>query len=134
MNRQILLAFPHERVEYAFVLKTQALVEINCAMVCFSHSQGQRGKVPLAEVCPRAGQQCFSNAMRTVLGKHANLGDVSYIVPDTGTENQADHVMKWLAERDKRRLRIEYPTTGEAHDIVQEAQRAAESAVLVVDF
>ena len=49
-------------------------------------------------------------------------------------ENEADQRARTAIEDNKRRLGIESPAPGEAHDVVEKAQRAGQSAVLIVDL
>src|SRR4029077_11349622 len=63
-----------------------------------------------------------------------DLGHMPDIVADARTEDKANQASGLAIDCHERRFRIEDSATGEAHDVIQEAQRAAEGVVLVVDL
>jgi len=61
-------------------------------------------------------------------------GDQRPVTEEPPTSPEPDQALRALVHGDKRRLRIENTAPRKADDVVQESQRTAQGAVLVVDF
>ena len=66
-------------------------------------------------------------------GSDAELGNVGNVVGDAGTENHGDEGTGGAVAEDPGVVGFEDAAAGEADDVVEEAERAVEGAVLVVD-
>ncbi len=66
--------------------------------------------------------------------QHTYLSHVPNVVAHARAQNDPRERVRFPIDRDERRFRIKRPAAGKANDIIQKTQRAAECAVLVVDF
>src|SRR5260370_21357593 len=89
---------------------------------------------PVAEILGRGVQQSFAEAGRAVCGEHAHLSDVPNVGTYPRAEDQADQRLAAALEDHEGCLGVESAASGEAHDVVEKAQRAGEGAVLIVDL
>src|ERR1700687_3212706 len=88
----------------------------------------------VAEILGCGGQQSFAEAGRAVFGEHAHLSDVPNVGTHPRAEDQADQGLVAALEDHEGCLGIESAASGEAHYVVEKAQRAGEGAVLIVDL
>ena len=110
-----------------------AEIEGDGAVVLLGDGEGEFGEAAGGEIVIAAAQEMLADAVAAVLGQGADLGDVADVVPDAGAEQDSDGGLGGTVDGDERGGRVEDSAAGKAHDVVEEAERAGDGAVLVVD-
>src|SRR5450631_362229 len=59
---------------------------------------------------------------------------MAYVAAHARAQDQADQTLRLTIQGYERRLGVEHAASREPHDVIEEAQRSAESMVLVVDL
>src|SRR5208337_3854753 len=127
-------SFPDEAVEGVEVLEAEAVVESEGAVVLLGDGEGEGGEAAGGEVGIAVAQQVFADAVAAIFRQGAELGDVSNVIADARAEEDSDAGLGGAMHGDERSGGIEDSAAGEAHDVVQEAQRSGDGAVLVVNI
>jgi hypothetical protein len=128
------LTFPHKRIKAPAGFKAQAAIEFYRFGIGFSHGKAQTQEVAGAQFLRAQSQKRFANPAAAKLRQHADLRYVPNVLADARAEQQAGNRARGLVQRHKRRVRVKHSATGKADNIIQEAQRAVQAAVLIVDF
>src|SRR5216683_2665521 len=130
----LFLPLPNERVKHSRRFKPDPFIQRNSPVVRFGYGQRDETKSPLAEIFRRGGQHGLAEPGGAVFREHADLRDVADIGAHLRAEDESDQRAGAALEDDEGCLRIEGAAPGEAHDVVQKAQRAGKRPVLVVDL
>jgi hypothetical protein len=126
--------FPNKAVKGMDVVVAEAAVEGEGQMVFFSDGQREFAEAAGSEVGVATAEEMLADAVATVFGKSADLGDVAYVVAHPGAEQECNAGAGGTVDGYERRDGVEDSAAREAHDVVEEAQRAGDGAVLVVDI
>jgi hypothetical protein len=115
------------------VLESDAVVEGESANVLLGYGEGKFAEAAGSEISVAITEKMLANAVAAIFREGADLRDVSYVVTHAGTEQDSDASVSRAVEGYERRGGVEDSAAGEAHDVVEEAERAGDGAVLVVD-
>ena len=99
-----------------------------------SNRERDRAKTALTQAACGRCEERNAKSCRPVFRQYAHLRDVANIGAHLRAQDQADQRARAALEDDERSVRVEHAASRKAHDVVQEAQRTAERAVLVVDL
>ena len=108
-------------------------VEFDGGAVGCGDGEGDGAEAGAGEMLDGVLEQEASEARASVRRRDAELGDVSDVFGDTGAEDHAGESGGSGVAEDPGLACIEYTAAREADDVVQEAERAVEGTVLVVD-
>ena len=114
-------------------MEASGLVEGDGFGVAFGDGEGEGGVAAFAEFGGGGFEQEGSEAEAAVLFGDADLGDVGGVVADAGTEHEGGEFFGAVLDDDLGGGGVEGAAAGKADDVVQEAERAGDGAVLVVD-
>ena len=102
--------------------------------VFFGDGEGEAAEVAAGKFCHAAVQQRASEAEAAEFRGDAELRDVTDVGAHSRAEKQALNEAAAFVTEHPRIGRVEDAAAGEADDVVQEAQRALDGGVLVVDL
>jgi hypothetical protein len=111
-----------------------AAVEVYGWVVGFGDGKGDGVGLRVGEVAHGVMEQRRAEPMAAPGPGHAELGDVGDVLGDTGAEEEADEGSGVLVANDPGVSGLEGSASGEADDVVEEAQRAVEGTVLVINL
>jgi hypothetical protein len=109
------------------------LVELDGLVVGFRYSEGDGGEAGAGEVVDAVFEEGQAETLSAMGGGDAELGDVGYVVGYAGAQQHSDESSVALIAEDPGRVGIEDAATGEADDVVEEAQGTVQGTVLIVD-
>jgi len=130
--KKISLPLPHEGIEDLFQIEMQAAVKANGPRIRFGHRQRKQGEVSLAQIALGGRHQRFANSPRAILRQNANLSDVADVGADARAQDQSNQTFRPAIPGHERGVGIEHAASGEAHDIVEKAQRSTESVICLL--
>jgi len=129
----VAVLLPKHGIEVVGDFEFRAPIERYGALVFGSDSEGESTEAFGTEAERGLFDQQVCEAAAAHFRRDAELCDVSDIFADAGAENKADEFPGGTAHENTGGRGVEVSATGEADDIVKEAQRAGSGAVLIVD-
>ena len=127
-------AFEDGGVEVVPDVEAGLAVEGKRAVIFGGDGKADGGVPCAAQGVHAVNEQIAAEAPAAEVRRDAELGDVRDVVGDAGAEQQADEGAGAAAFKNPRVAWLKDTAAREADDVVEEAQRAVQRAVLVVDL